>query len=303
MAARKTRQQNRARANSVSMTGSEPVPQFDATQARQQTQQTSPDDLEQILLGFVVEQTGYPADLINLDWDLEADLGIDSIKRAQLLGELREIFHLETDDRKSLEAVRTLRQILDRLRARVLDQEPASKQGPSPTTQPIAKQPEKAESITTVAAASARESAPKRNIEKFLVDFVVEQTGYPPEIVDLDADFEADLGIDSIKKSQLFGELREQFRFNVGNSDRVSLTSFRTLRQVLAALDASATEQLPSPTSLEERLRTTRREDDDRKSLQRYWRGVNRQLSRDRIPMGPGIRRVKSAMMPGTWLV
>jgi len=45
----------------------------------------------------------------------------------------------------------------------------------------------------------------------FLINFVCEQTGYPPEIVDLHADMEADLGIDSIKKAQLFGELREHF--------------------------------------------------------------------------------------------
>ncbi len=40
---------------------------------------------------------------------------------------------------------------------------------------------------------------------------MVEQTGYPAEVVDLDADLEADLGIDSIKKAQLFGELQEYF--------------------------------------------------------------------------------------------
>ena len=41
-----------------------------------------------------------------------------------------------------------------------------------------------------------------KELEKFLVDFVVEHTGYPPEIVELDADLEADLGIDSIKKAR-----------------------------------------------------------------------------------------------------
>ena len=45
-------------------------------------------------------------------------------------------------------------------------------------------------------ALSAREPAP-------WIDFVIEQTGYPREIVELDADLEADLGIDSIRKAQL----------------------------------------------------------------------------------------------------
>ena len=53
-------------------------------------------------------------------------------------------------------------------------------------------------------------------LETFLINFVVEQTGYPPEVVELDADLEADLGIDSIKKAQLFGELAEYFDVQAG---------------------------------------------------------------------------------------
>ena len=53
------------------------------------------------------------------------------------------------------------------------------------------------------------------DLETFLVNFVVEQTGYPTEMVELDADLEADLGIDSIKKAQLFGELGEYFDVQV----------------------------------------------------------------------------------------
>jgi acyl carrier protein len=67
-------------------------------------------------------------------------------------------------------------------------------------------------------------------LEQFLVNFVVEQTGYPAEIVELDADLEADLGIDSIKKAQLFGELREYF--DVTPSDDLRLDDFPTLRHI-----------------------------------------------------------------------
>ncbi len=57
-------------------------------------------------------------------------------------------------------------------------------------------------------------------LESFLINFVVEQTGYPTEVVELDADLEADLGIDSIKKAQLFGELRGVLRRDaVGKPD------------------------------------------------------------------------------------
>jgi acyl transferase domain-containing protein/NAD(P)-dependent dehydrogenase (short-subunit alcohol dehydrogenase family)/acyl carrier protein len=64
-----------------------------------------------------------------------------------------------------------------------------------------------------------------------IVDFICEQTGYPAEIVGLDADLEADLGIDSIKKAQLLGELREQYEFPPAKD--LTLASFPTLRHIL----------------------------------------------------------------------
>ena len=42
------------------------------------------------LLGIVSERTGYPVDMLNLDLDVEANLGIDSIKRVEILGQLRQ---------------------------------------------------------------------------------------------------------------------------------------------------------------------------------------------------------------------
>src|SRR5205814_1522601 len=69
------------------------------------------------------------------------------------------------------------------------------------------------------------------------INFVVEQTGYPPEVVELDADLEADLGIDSIKKAQLFGELAEYF--DVQTSEGMTLDEFPTLRHVLKFLQGA----------------------------------------------------------------
>ena len=42
------------------------------------------------LLAVVAEKTGYPAEMLNLDMQLDADLGIDSIKRVEILSALHE---------------------------------------------------------------------------------------------------------------------------------------------------------------------------------------------------------------------
>ncbi|HEY2155061.1 MAG TPA: acyltransferase domain-containing protein, partial [Isosphaeraceae bacterium] len=44
------------------------------------------DRLTTILLGIVSERTGYPPEMLDLDVDLEAELGVDSIKRTEILG-------------------------------------------------------------------------------------------------------------------------------------------------------------------------------------------------------------------------
>src|SRR4029079_13915898 len=44
----------------------------------------------EVLTSIVSSRTGYPPDLLDPDLDMEADLGIDSIKRIEILGSLAE---------------------------------------------------------------------------------------------------------------------------------------------------------------------------------------------------------------------
>jgi len=66
------------------------------------------------LLALVSERTGYPTEMLDLRLDLEADLGIDSIKRIEILGTFRQQSpELVTLDLERLSAQRTLQQIID----------------------------------------------------------------------------------------------------------------------------------------------------------------------------------------------
>ena len=47
------------------------------------------DSLAQSLLSVVSDKTGYPTQMLELDMDLEADLGIDSIKRVEIMGAMQ----------------------------------------------------------------------------------------------------------------------------------------------------------------------------------------------------------------------
>ena len=43
-----------------------------------------------VLLGVVAEKTGYPVDMLNLGMSLDGDLGVDSIKRVEILSALQD---------------------------------------------------------------------------------------------------------------------------------------------------------------------------------------------------------------------
>ncbi len=69
-------------------------------------------------------------------------------------------------------------------------------------------------------------------LDALLIDYVVDQTGYSRDIVDVDADLEADLGLDSIKLAQLIGEMREQFNLESLTLESIAQARFRTLRGI-----------------------------------------------------------------------
>ncbi len=77
-------------------------------------------DIEKLLLTLVSARTGYPVEMLNLDLDLEADLSIDSIKRAEILGAIAERLQagataMPTELPEDLIAVKTLRGIINAL--------------------------------------------------------------------------------------------------------------------------------------------------------------------------------------------
>jgi NAD(P)-dependent dehydrogenase (short-subunit alcohol dehydrogenase family)/acyl carrier protein len=69
-----------------------PEPAADTTAPAGSAPAASADDVRSALLSIVAEKTGYPTDMLDPSMDVEADLGIDSIKRVEIMGGLRERF-------------------------------------------------------------------------------------------------------------------------------------------------------------------------------------------------------------------
>jgi acyl transferase domain-containing protein/NAD(P)H-dependent flavin oxidoreductase YrpB (nitropropane dioxygenase family) len=75
--------------------------------------------LTSALIGIIGERTGYPADVVRADTDLQGELGIDSIKKVEILGNFQRSYGFGTPDRPSameeLSGAKTPREAVDRL--------------------------------------------------------------------------------------------------------------------------------------------------------------------------------------------
>ena len=124
------------------------------------------------MLGLVAEQTGYPEDLLDMDLDLEADLGIDTVKQAEVFAAIREAYGIERDDTLKLRDYPTINHVVGFVRERAGGgaDAPTSPTPPKRRPDPPAV-PERAElpgETATADAQSEHEGYPRRVPEPVL---------------------------------------------------------------------------------------------------------------------------------------
>jgi 3-oxoacyl-(acyl-carrier-protein) synthase/malonyl CoA-acyl carrier protein transacylase/acyl carrier protein len=221
-------------------------------------------EVESVLLEIVAEKTGYPTDMLDAGMDIEADLGIDSIKRVQIMGALQEQYPQAGDvEPERLAELRTLGDIIGFIAGAAAETTATATATPESTPAPAATTPAPTAATTTTpeatpaptVAAAAPSGAAAAQVESVLLEIVAEKTGYPADMLDPSMDIEADLGIDSIKRVQIMGALQEQYP-QAGDVEPERLAELRTLGDIItfiagAAAETTATatpETTPAPT-------------------------------------------------------
>ncbi|MFB2668253.1 SDR family NAD(P)-dependent oxidoreductase [Shewanella xiamenensis] len=182
----------------------------------------SNDEIERTMMAVVADKTGYPVEMLELSMDMEADLGIDSIKRVEILGTVQdELPNLPELSPEDLAECRTLGEIvaLFSQAAPVAAQTFAAMAATNPQVV--------ASAVTQIAAVSDGE------IERTMMAVVADKTGYPVEMLELSMDMEADLGIDSIKRVEILGTVQDQLP-NLPELSPEDLAECRTLGEIVA---------------------------------------------------------------------
>ncbi|MBL8930969.1 MAG: acyltransferase domain-containing protein, partial [Kineosporiaceae bacterium] len=196
--------------------------------------------------GIVAELTGYPPELLDPDLDLEADLGVDTVKQAEVFAAVREHFDVERDPNLQLRDFPTLAAVVGWVRSKKPDLAAAPAAAPVPAPVPVAPAP--APVPVPVLAAPAPSVAPVGDpVVEAVTGIVAELTGYPPELLDPDLDLEADLGVDTVKQAEVFAAVREHF--DVERDPNLQLRDFPTLTHVVGWVrDKTGIAPLPAAT-------------------------------------------------------
>ncbi|MDP7043393.1 MAG: SDR family NAD(P)-dependent oxidoreductase [Candidatus Thalassarchaeaceae archaeon] len=174
----------------------------------------------------VAEHTGYPIDFIELDQDLEGELGIDTVKQAEIMADLREKFSLPVDESFQLREHPTLNHMIlyiSRMTGGEAAPVPSTAQEVH-TTSPVVEQV-----VEEVAQAPTHNDS---EVESSVLSIVVKHTGYPEDFLELDQDLEGELGIDTVKQAEIMADCRERFSLPVDES--FQLREYPTLAHMIS---------------------------------------------------------------------
>jgi phosphopantetheinyl transferase/NAD(P)-dependent dehydrogenase (short-subunit alcohol dehydrogenase family)/acyl carrier protein len=111
------------------------------------------------LLGVISEKTGYDLDDLESDMELEADLGIDTVKQAEIFGEMRDTFGIARDDNFMLADYPTIEALAAWLSSQMGEGAPAPTEAPAAPI-PATPTPEELPTATEEAAPAPEEALP-----------------------------------------------------------------------------------------------------------------------------------------------
>ncbi|KPZ72928.1 Phenolphthiocerol synthesis polyketide synthase type I Pks15/1 [Shewanella sp. P1-14-1] len=183
----------------------------------------SAQEVQSTMMTVVAEKTGYPTEMLELSMDMEADLGIDSIKRVEILGTVQdELPTLPELNPEDLAECRTLGEIVSYMGSK-LPAEGANTQAAAGASQ--------------VAASTAETALSAEQVQSTMMTVVAEKTGYPTEMLELSMDMEADLGIDSIKRVEILGTVQDELP-GLPELNPEDLAECRTLGEIVSYMNS-----------------------------------------------------------------
>ncbi|ACN16274.1 predicted polyketide synthase [Desulforapulum autotrophicum HRM2] len=176
---------------------------------------------------IIAEQTGYTTDMLESDLDLEADLGIDTVKQVEIFAKAASHFGLSVPEDLKLRELNTIEKLVTFLDAMAGSDDTPAEVSSKPSTAEVTTHP--SETVSGTQATETLETVKK---------IIAEQTGYTTDMLEPDLDLEADLGIDTVKQVEIFAKAASHFGLSV--PEDLKLRELNTIAKLVTFLDAMA---------------------------------------------------------------
>jgi len=151
--------------------------------------------VKNVLFEIVSRLTGFPVEMLEPEMNIESDLGVDSIKKVEIISELEKAFPDKEDlSAQRLGSVKTLADICT-----AVETDPGNTPASEQTAVPIANAPNK-----------QKNNPPAKDTLGILVNIISELTGFPQEMLEPEMNLESDLGVDSIKRVEILSRLEQE---------------------------------------------------------------------------------------------
>ena len=190
------------------------------------------DGIETILFGIVSRLTGFPSEMLESNMDIESDLGIDSIKKVEIISELeKQIPGCEGITTESMGSVRTLQDICLAIRHQARHDNPV---------------PQAILADTETQTLKNSKTDLYQTVSTLLINTISELTGFPYEMLEPSMNLESDLGIDSIKRVEILSRLEQE----LDHIERISsddIGKLKTIREIIEFLSKDNQNSLPEP--------------------------------------------------------
>ncbi|MDZ7664000.1 MAG: beta-ketoacyl synthase N-terminal-like domain-containing protein [Desulfotignum sp.] len=194
---------------------------------------------------IIAAQTGYTPDMLEDDLDLEADLGIDTVKQVEIFGKIAMDFGFPVPDDLRLRDLNTIAKLAAYVGTRTVGTaaasdstgtqppDPSHAGGPVPASDdPDTPVPAAAHTMDSGERVVTRPAGTGDDTITVVKEVIAAQTGYTPDMLAEDLDLEADLGIDTVKQVEIFGKVASRFGFAV--PDDLRLRDLNTIEKLAA---------------------------------------------------------------------
>ena len=181
-----------------------------------------------------------------MDLDLEADLGVDTVKQAETFAAVREAYGIARQENLKLRDFPTLKHVVGvrlpvpagpeaggAVAAEPVSPGPGRVGVPSGLAAPAG--PERSAGGARILRRRGQRGAPQDDkanpvVQKVLADRRREDR-LPEDMLEMDLDLEADLGVDTVKQAETFAAVREAY--GIARQENLKLRDFPTLKHVV----------------------------------------------------------------------